>query len=74
MFSSEQEALKYINQNKVLLLSQLEELEIKTMYTNEHTQISVLKDGKRLLKFINRFAEEKKLVDIYLEMIDLKLF
>ncbi|MCL2224545.1 MAG: hypothetical protein FWB96_06220 [Defluviitaleaceae bacterium] len=74
MFANEQEALSYIDDNKPALLAELQEEQIKTIYTNENTRINVMRNGKRLLKFINRFEGDKHLCDIYKDMIDLKLF
>jgi hypothetical protein len=74
MPSTEQEALAYIEANKTVLLAELAEHEIKTIYADDITRINVMKDGKRLLKFINRFEGDKKLLDIYKDMVDLKLF
>ena len=73
MFKTENEALTYIQTNKDALLAKMDEGQIKTIYTNGNTRINVMKDGKRLLKVINRFDGDKKLIDIYKDMIDLKL-
>jgi len=74
MFSNEAEALEYINANKDKILSELQEQQIKIIYTNENTRINVMRNGKRLLKFINRFEGDKSLLDVYKDMVDLKLF
>ena len=60
MFSNEAEALTYIEENKGKILAELQEEQIKTIYTNENTRINVVRNGKRLLKIINRFEGEKK--------------
>ena len=74
MFASEAEALTYINDNKDKLLDELQDEQIKTIYTNGNTRINVMRNGKRLLKFINRFEGDKSLLDVYKNMVDLKLF
>jgi len=73
MFSSEAEALTYIDENKPALLAELQDEQIQTIYANGNTRINVMRDGKRLLKFINRFEGDKNLLDVYKDMIDLKL-
>jgi len=73
MFSSEIEAIIYINENKNTLLSELQERQVKKIYENENTRINVMKEGKRLIKFINRYEGENNLLDIYKDIIDLKL-
>ena len=74
MFSNEQEALTYIDENKAILLDELGEKQIKTIYTNENTQINIMRNGKRLLRFINRFEGNKNLLDVYKDIINLKSF
>ena len=74
MFSNEQDALSYIDENKPALLAELDEQQIKTIYTNENTRINIMRNGKRILKIINRFEGEKNLLDVYKEIIDSKLF
>ena len=74
MFASEAEALTYIDDNKQNILDELQDEQIKTIYTNENTRINVMRNGKRLLKFINRFEGEKKLADICRDMANLKAF
>ena len=72
-FSSEAEALHYIEENKNNILTELQDEQIKTIYTGENMRINIMKDGKRLLKFINRFEDNKKLADICKDIADLKL-
>jgi len=60
MLSSEQEALLYIDDNKPALLDELEGEQIKTIYTNVNTRINIMRNGKRLLKFIIRLEGKKK--------------
>ena len=60
MFSSEAEALSYINDNKPALLADLQNKQIQTIYTNDNTRINIMRCGKCLLKIINRFEGEKK--------------
>ena len=60
MFSNEAEALTYIDDNKINLLAELEEQQIKTIYANDNTRINAMRNGKRLLKIINRFEDEKR--------------
>ena len=72
MFANETEALTYIDANKPALLAELQDKEIKAIYTDGNTRINVMRDGKRLLKFINRFTGDKKLSDIYRDMAGLK--
>ena len=72
--TSEQGALQYIEANEKELYEELEEQEIKTIYDNGNVKINVRKDGKRLIKVIHRFEGDKKLLDVYKEMVNLKLF
>jgi len=73
MFSNEQEVLSYIVANKPALLAELEEEQIKTIYVNGNMRINIMRYGKHLLKFINRFEGDKKLVDICKDIIELNL-
>jgi hypothetical protein len=66
MFSNEAEALTYINDNKPALLAELEEEQIQTIYTNGNIRINIMRNGKSLLKCINRFDSDKKLADLKL--------
>jgi len=72
VFSSEAEALIYIDTSKHNILAELQDEQIKTIYTSENIRINVMRNGKRLLKFINRFEGDKKLVDICRDMARLK--
>ena len=73
-FACEQGALQYIEANEKELYEELGEEEIKTIYNNGNVKINVRKDGKRLIKVIHRFEGDKKLLDVYKEMVNLKLF
>jgi len=72
MFQTEQQALDYIDENTQTLLDGLQDGEIKTICTVENTRINIMRDKKQLLKVINRYTGEKKLLDICREIIDLK--
>ena len=72
-FTSEQEALQYIDDNKNRFLAELEEQEIKAIYTNGNTHIKITKNGKRLVKLISRFDSNKRLLDICKDIKKLKL-
>jgi len=72
MFENEQDAIKYINENEHFLLSQLEDMEIKTIYISYDIKINVMREGKKLIKFFNKYGN-KEIIDIFKEMIDLKL-
>lgn len=72
MFENEQDAIKYINKNEKFLLSQLEDMEIKTIYISYDIKINVIRDGKKLIKFFNKYGN-REITDIFKEMIDLKL-
>ena len=70
MFSSEEEALDYINANKDSILTKLQNNEVKNIYANENTRINVMRNGKRLLKFINRFEGEKTIHEVFKDIAD----
>ncbi len=72
MFDNEQDAIKYINKNEKFLLSQLENMEIKTIYKSDDIKINVMREGKKIIKFFNKYGN-KEIIDIFKEMIDLKL-
>ena len=72
MFDNEQDAIKYINKNEKFLLSQLENMEIKTIYKSDDIKINVMREGKKIIKFFNKYRN-KEIIDIFKEMIDLKL-
>ena len=71
MFSSEAEALTYIQTNENAILADMGEREIKTIYTNEDTRINVMRDGKRLLRVINRYEGSKTLHEVFKGVADL---
>jgi len=60
MFSNEAEALTYIDENKPALLAELQDEQMQTIYVNGNTRINVMRNGKRLLKIINRLESRKK--------------
>ena len=72
-FASEQEALTYIVENERRLYNEMKQEEIKPIYTNENTHISVMKDGKRLLRIKARFLGDKVISEICADIADLKL-
>ena len=72
-FTGEQKALQYINANEQQLFDGLLQDEIKTIYTNVNTRINIVKDGKRLLRVTVRFQGDKKISEIYKDMVDLRL-
>ena len=72
-FTNEQEALQYIEDNEQSLLDELTQEEVKAIFTNDSTRINIMKDGKRLLRVTIRFQGDKKISDIYRDMVDLKL-
>jgi len=72
VFENEQDAIKYINANEKFLLSQLEDMEIKTIYKSDSIKINVMREGKKLIKFFNRYGN-KEITDIFKEIINLKL-
>ena len=73
-FTCEQDVLQYIEDNKQNLLDELEEQEIRNIYHNDNTRINIMKDGKRLIKGINRYEGNKKISDVFKDIADLKLF
>ena len=72
-FTSEVEAIDYIKSNEQYIFGELSQDEIKTIYTNENTRITAMKDGKRLLMVTIRFQGDKYISSIYKDMADLKL-
>jgi len=72
-FTDEQNALQYIEANEQNLLDEMLQDEIKTIYTNGNTRINIAKDGKRLLRVTIRFQGDKKISEIYKDMVDLRL-
>jgi len=72
-FTYEQNAIQYINANEQNLLDEMAQDEIKTIYTNTNTRINIVKDGKRLLRVTIRFQGDKKISEIYKDVIDLRL-
>ena len=56
MFDNEQDAIKYINKNEKFLLSQLENMEIKTIYKSDDIKINVMREGKNIIKFFNKYG------------------
>ena len=72
-FADEKDTLQYIKDNEQKLYDELAQEEIKTMYTNDNTRINIVKDGKRLLRVTIRFQGDKKISDIYKDMVDLRL-
>jgi len=63
MFLNEVEALNYIDTNKGIIIDELQEQQIKTIYTNENTRINIMRNGNQLLKVINRFDDDKNITN-----------
>ncbi|MCL2456743.1 MAG: hypothetical protein FWD19_04260 [Defluviitaleaceae bacterium] len=73
MLNSERETLMYISTNRKFLLSQLDEMEVKTLCQTEAVKIKVMKEGKNLIHVKNHYGN-KPLTEIFKSMIDCKLF
>ncbi len=72
MFYSEFEVFKYIMENQDFLLSQMNDMEVKTLYKSEKSKINIIKSGNRLIKYGSYFGK-KDITQIFKEMIELKL-
>ena len=70
-FTSELEALQYIESNKQRLFYELEKDEFKTIYNDSNTRIHITKNKKQLIKIINRFENRKNIFDICNEITHL---
>lgn len=69
----EQDAIMYITTNEELLINELEEFEVKTIFQTDKTKIKVMKEGKTLLQIRNYYGK-REIADIFKEMMDCKLF
>ena len=72
-FASEQQALDYIKANEHRLFDELEQLEIRSVFNIGNTRINIMKEGKRLIRVINRYDGDKKIHDVFKDIIDLGL-
>jgi len=63
----------YITTNEELLINELEEFEVKTIFQTDKTKIKVMKEGKTLLQIRNYYGK-REIADIFKEMMDCKLF
>lgn len=72
MFYSEYETFKYIMENQDFLLSQMNNMEVKTLYQSDKSKINVIKNGNKLIKYGSYFGK-KDITQIFKEMIELRL-